>query len=516
MSARWPRQLPTDIQMEILEHMAETARQDVAELVYDDAWRRYARLLQPAILVNSEWAARGTDLLWREPFTPALAKIHPKRRQHYADKVQSLGLYLYRSDHAECPSRFEKLTFPKLKRLYIKGCPKWLDLNLRPYLSSSVTSFTLLECRHLSKSVLDLVAFCCPKLRSVHLDLISEKQGDEHFLRLLQKCRALRELILGQDDRPGFPNTILEKIMNSKHLEVFDAPQKLITYDSTRAILQRSLRLRPFRNLRSLFVNIESRAVASVLAASESLVDLRLSIVDSEYDVFGPVSYLLYLESLDLCFMRPKHLAIQELQAISRLTHLQELGIYRATTSNLEPNPLLAAEIWVDDSFEAWISNYPGLKKLHFDVQPGNSHWISETRTIAEKCPQLTELTMQGLHDIGAWRISERQLFPELQVLQLGQLKAWPFPMRYVFCFGILSCDRDVADFSWGTLSDYEAHEYAMGLARMIDVHAPMLTELRVGWTELGKAVTDAHAAIKASSAALVPRDTDIVMENYP
>jgi hypothetical protein len=434
MSTQRPRQLSIDIQLEILEHMAEAARQDIAEVIYDDAWRHYARLILPAILVNSEWAARGTDLLWREPFTPALARIPSQRRQHYADKVQSLRLYLYRSDNASCPAKFEKLTFPNLRRLYIKGCPRWLDLNFRPYLSSSVTSFTLLRSRHLSKSVLDLVAFCCPKLRSVQLDFISENQGDEHFLLFLQKCRVLQELILGQDDRSRFPDAIMEKIMNGKHLEMFDAPQKLITYDSTRAILQRNLRLRPFRNLRSLYISIESRAVASMISAAESLVDLELSIIDSDCDVFGPIGCLVCLENLDLCFLQPKHLAIQELQAISGLTRLKELGIYRApsTTNTYEPPTLLAADIWVDDSFETWISSYQDLRNFHLDVQPGNSHWISETRIIAERCPRLTELTMQGIHDIGAWKISERQLFPGLKVLHLGQLKGWPFPMRYV------------------------------------------------------------------------------------
>lgn len=69
--------LSTDLQLEILEHLAEAARQGVSELQYDDAWRWYAHLLLPAILVNRAWANRGTHLLWREPFTPALAKISP-------------------------------------------------------------------------------------------------------------------------------------------------------------------------------------------------------------------------------------------------------------------------------------------------------------------------------------------------------------------------------------------------------------------------------------------------------
>ena len=62
--------------------------------------------------------------------------------------------------------------------------------------------------------------------------------------------------------------------------------------------------------------------------------------------------------------------------------------------------------------------------------------------------------------------------------------------------------------------SDDEAKEYAMGLARMINLHAPMLTELRIGKTELGKAVIEAHATIKASFALDVRDVTDVVMED--
>jgi hypothetical protein len=61
--------------------------------------------------------------------------------------------------------------------------------------------------------------------------------------------------------------------------------------------------------------------------------------------------------------------------------------------------------------------------------------------------------------------------------------------------------------------SEDEAKEYALDLARMIHLHAPMLTELRVGQNELGKAVTGAHTTIKTCLAHGV-QDTDTVMED--
>lgn len=77
---------------------------------------------------------------------------------------------------------------------------------------------------------------------------------------------------------------------------------------------------------------------------------------------------------------------------------------------------------------------------------------------------------MDGIHDIGAWRVSSEPLFPALRQLELGRLKPWPFPM-----------------------SAEENREYAKGLARLIQRHAPLLEELSVGRDELSNAVAEAY-----------------------
>lgn len=423
--------LSTEIQLDILELFAENARHAVSELQYDDAWRYYAQLLLPALLVNRDWANRGTSLLWREPFTPALARITPQRRQFYADKVQSIGLYLYRFDHAGCPAAFASLSFPQLKRLEINSCPSSITLDLRPYLSSSITSFTFLGCPHLPRSLLDLIAFCCPKLRKVHLDYTNEDRANEHFLKFLHKCKHLQELSLSSEDGSGITANVLENLISRKQLECLYAPYNLISYSSIATIMQGSSRLRPSRNMRSLYLNIESRAVAPILSATELLVEVQLNLSDSGYDIFGPIGALPCLETVDICFSMPKRLSIQELRSISGLTRLKNLSIYRAAAGPYqEGGPLLIAEAWTDELFESWISSYRNLERLWFGFRPMNSHWISETRIIAKSCPKLIELSMYGIHDIGAWRVSPQPLFPSLQQLELGQLKPWPFPMR--------------------------------------------------------------------------------------
>lgn len=367
MSARTASPLlSTDLQLEILEHFAEAARQGVSELQYDDAWRWYAHLLLPAILVNRAWANRGTHLLWREPFTPALAKISPQRRQFYADKVQSLGLYLYRSDHTGCPAAFANLNFRQLKRFEINSCPSWLQLDLRPYLSSSITSFTLLGCSHFPRSLLDLVAFCCPKLRNVHLDYLAEDQEQEHFLKFLRRCRHLRELTLSSEDGVSIPTNVLENLASRKQLEYLYAPLNTISYHSIETIMRENPRLRPFREARSLFLSMESRAVTSVLSAAESLVEIQLDLADSEHDVFQIIGSLHCLETVEISFAMPKRLTINELQAISSLTRLKDLSMHGPPTELHweDGRPLLIAEPWTDDLFSSWIASFVHLEKL--------------------------------------------------------------------------------------------------------------------------------------------------------
>ncbi|CAD0107878.1 unnamed protein product [Aureobasidium uvarum] len=471
MSVKKCPRLSTELQLEILEVLAEDARHAVSEFQYDKAWRCYAQLLLPAILVNRDWATRGTDLLWREPFTPALAEIHPQRRQLYADKVQSIGLYLYRADHLDSPAAFANLSFPQLKRLEINSCPPCMSLDLRPYLSSSITSFTMLKCSHLPKSLLDLVAFCCPELRDVNLDYGAGDQRNEHFLKFLRKCKRLRELTLSSENGLRFPVDVLENLASRKQLECFCAPLNLISYRSVAAIMQDNPRLRPFRNANNLFLSIESRAVRPVLSAAESLVELQLNLADSEIDVFGLIGTLHCLETVELSFSKPKRLAMHELQSISGLTRLKELSICGPPAEpHRETGPLLVAEAWTDILFDTWISSYSHLEKLLFGVCPMDSHWISETRIVGKSCLKLTTLSMAGIHDIGVWRVSSPPLFPELRYLELGQLKPWPF-----------------------STSAEETDEYAKGLARMIYQHAPMLEKFSVGQNDLADAVVEAY-----------------------
>ncbi|CAD0083525.1 unnamed protein product, partial [Aureobasidium vineae] len=486
MSARKCPRLSTEIQLEILEFLAEDARHAVSEFHYDKAWRCYARFLLPAILVNRDWATRGTDLLWREPFTPALAKIHRQRRQLYADKVQSIGLYLYRADHIECPAAFANLSFPQLKRLEINSCPPWMNLDLRPYLNSSIASFTMLKCDHLPKSLLDLVAFCCPKLRDVHLDCVAGDQRNEHFLKFLRKCKHLRELTLSSENGLRIPVDVLENLVSRKQFECLCAPLNLISYHSIAAIMQDNPRLRPFRNAHNLSLSIESRAVRPVLSTAESLVELQLDLADSENNVFGLIGSLHCLETVELSFSKPKRLAIQELQSISSLTRLKDLSIYGPSADPYqETGPLLVAEGWTDDLFDTWILSYPNLEKLMFAVRPMDSHWISETRIIGKSCSKLTMLSMDGIHDIGAWRVSSRPLFPTLRHLELGQLKPWPF-----------------------STSAEEAEEHANGLAKLIHQHAPVLRGLSVGRDNLADAVAQAYNQLEHVD------NTDVVIYN--
>ncbi|KAI5271189.1 hypothetical protein E4T47_05507 [Aureobasidium subglaciale] len=484
-------QLARETQIEILEYFAEDARHEVAELIYDDAWRCYARLLLPAVLVNRYWCARGTDLLWREPFTPALARIHPQRRQLYANKIQSIGLYLYRADHTNCPASFATLSFPRLKRLEISSCPSGMKLDLEPYLSRSVTSFTMLECRHLPKSVLDLIAYSCSNLRDVHLDYLPEDQHNEHFIKFLKTCKHLRYLTLTSNAGFSLPVNVLENIASRKKLEHFDASRNLISYNSIATMLQASPRLRLFRNIRSLCLDIESRAVAYVLSVTELLVELRLTVTDSQDDVFVPIGSLPCLQTVDLCFSMPKRLSMQELHSISGLTHLKDLSIYSPNSASVSEDAIsLIAEAWTEELFQSWVSRYPDLEKLHLGVRPIGSHWISETRIIAKSCPKLIELLMGGIHDIGAWAVSPEPLFPILQQLDLGQLKPWPFSM-----------------------STQETKEFATRIARIIDQHAPVLEDLSVGYDDLGAVVAAAYEQLKAGKRRLAA-NTGVVISD--
>jgi hypothetical protein len=185
-------------------------------------------------------------------------------------------------------------------------------------------------------------------------------------------------------------------------------------------------------------LSIESRAVKPVLLAAEFLVELQLILADSEHDIFGLLGSFSCLETLELSFSTPKRLTMQELQSISGLTRLKELSICGPPPDpHRENGSLLIAEAWTDDEFESWISSYPNLEKLSFNVRSTNSHWISETRLIGKHCPRLNTLSMDGIHDIGAWRVSFQPLFPELLELELDQLKSWPFSTRYV-AFGFI------------------------------------------------------------------------------
>lgn len=168
---------------------------------------------------------------------------------------------------------------------------------------------------------------------------------------------------------------------------------------------------RPFRDIRYLTVQIESKTVPLLVAGVKSVIGLTLTIEDSRTNPLPQISSLVNLQELHIGYMEQGEWAGADFLALKSLKNLRRLII----SSIFDP---IASPTLTDEEFIPVFENMSELQELVFQVQCVLT--TTAITSLGKHCPQLMICEILGLYDLHGWQSVASPLFPQLQRLELS------------------------------------------------------------------------------------------------
>lgn len=366
-----------------------------------------ATTLRLALLVNKAWAAEAIRVLWEKPPVAALAAIGEDHRQFYARQVRELN-FGGDEDGAE-HLNFRNLEFPRLRRITIdyfrpdNGEKLWLGQYIQP----SMEDFSFYGAEP-AEDILHLLETRCPRLRSIVIDFQFEGLTSSRLIKFFDSCKSLTSIRLPNDIKDTIDNRLLAYLARHDGLEELELGT-FLRYEMLDKIFEGTER--PFRDIRYLAVQIESKTVALLVAGFKSVIGLTLTIEDSRINPLPQVSSLVNLQELHISYMEQGEWAGTDFLALKGLKNLRRLTI----SPIFDP---IASPTLTDEEFISVFENMSELQELVFQVQCVLS--TAAITSLGERCPQLMICEILGLYDLHGWQSVARPLFPQLQRLELS------------------------------------------------------------------------------------------------
>ncbi|KAF7595482.1 hypothetical protein BBP40_005818 [Aspergillus hancockii] len=412
----------------------------VMEYLRDDATN-----LRSALFVNKAWAAEAIRVLWEKPPVAALAAIGDlDHRQLYARQVREL-IFGGDEDGAE-HSNFRNLDFPRLRCITIDYFrpDNQEKLWLGQYIQPSMEDFSFYGAEP-AEDILHLLQTRCPRLKSIVLGFQFEGLTSSRLIKFFDSCKSITSICLSSDIKDPIDGQLLAYLARHDGLERLELGT-FLRYKILDEILEETED--PFRDIRCLAVQIESKAVPLLLAGAKSVTGLTLTIEDSWTDPLPHVSSLVNLQELHISYMEQGDWPGTDFLALKGLKDLRSL--------NISPifDPIVSLTL-TDKEFIPVFENMSELQELVFQVQCVLS--TAAITSLGENCPQLMICEMLGSYDLHPWQSVARPLFPQLQRLELGA----------------------AVDGEQGSLSS-SLSTRAGTLAHLIVEHAPKLEELHL------------------------------------
>ncbi|KAE8142375.1 hypothetical protein BDV38DRAFT_153635 [Aspergillus pseudotamarii] len=363
--------------------------------------------LRSAALVNKSWATEAISVLWQKPPVAALASSQDNHRQFYARQVRELD-FGGPNDGGQ-HSRFRTLEFPRLRRLTIDyfGPKDGEKLWLGQYIQPSLEEFRFYGSEP-AEDLLGLLETRCPRLQSILIDYAFDGINTERLVKFFDCCRSLRSICLPSFMDDFVDDQMLTYLARRHGLEDLELGQT-ITYEMIQKAFQGAEA--PFRSIRRLTVQLESKAVEPLTAAIKSATNLLLTVEDNELSPLPLVRPLINLTELEIVFCREAIWPATDLLALKRLKNLRRLCI-----SSLEDPP--AFPTLTDQEFIQLFGNLGELQHLVFQAQC-NLSTVAIT-SLGTHCRHLESCEIFGSYDLHGWSTIERPLFPQLRQFELG------------------------------------------------------------------------------------------------
>lgn len=366
-----------------------------------------ATTLRSALLVNKAWAAEAIRVLWEKPPVAALVAIGEEHRQFYARQVREL-IFGGDEDGAE-HSNFRNLEFPRLRRITIDYFrpDNGEKLRLGQYIQPSMEDFSFYGAEP-AEDILHLLETRCPRLESIVIDFQFEGLTSSRLIKFFNSCKSLTSICLPSNMRDTIDNRLLAYLARHDGLEELELGT-FLSYE----MLDKTFKgtERPFRDIRYLTVQIESKTVPLLVAGVKSVIGLTLTIEDSRTNPLPQISSLVNLQELHIDYMEQGEWAGADFLALKSLKSLRRLII----SSIFDP---IASPTLTDEEFIPVFENMSELQELVFQVQCVLT--TTAITSLGKHCPQLMICEILGLYDLHGWQSVASPLFPQLQRLELS------------------------------------------------------------------------------------------------
>ena len=368
--------------------------------------RSDASALWSALLVNKTWAVEAIRVLWEKPPVAALAAIDEDRRQFYARQVHELN-FSGDEDGAK-HSTFRNLEFPLLNDVTIDHFrpDNKEELWLGQYIQSSLRDFSFYGAEP-AEDILHLLETRCPRLRSIVIDFQFEGLTPGRLMEFFDSCKSLTSIYLPSNMRAIIDSRLLAYLAYYDGLKDLELG-KFLGYGMLDKILRGTER--PFRDIRFLAVEIESKTLPLLVATVRSVLVLTLAIADSRINPLPHVSSLVNLQKLHIGYEGHVEWVGADFLALKNLKNLRRLNI-----SSIYP---IASPTLTDTEFIPIFEDMRELEELVFQVECALS--TAAITSLGDHCPKLMTCELLGSYDVYCWKSIARPIFPQLRVLKLG------------------------------------------------------------------------------------------------
>lgn len=229
----------------------------------------------------------------------------------------------------------------------------------------------------LSEYSIGLLESRCPRLRAIDIHVLSDSINSGRLLRFFETCNSLTRIYIDWSTNHPIDDRVLAHLAGRDGQLGFgtQSPIKYSTISKAFEII-----LSPFKDIHTLDVRVQSKAVAPLVAAIKSAARLELGVLDNKVMVLPAVSSLAGLIELEVSFQVDVELQADDTLALRSLKHLTKFSLEALGVK-------LSSHTFSDYDSLHLFEGMSNLKHLEFQVVRDMS--INALITLGIHCRQL-------------------------------------------------------------------------------------------------------------------------------
>ncbi|GAM85376.1 hypothetical protein ANO11243_033830 [Dothideomycetidae sp. 11243] len=365
-----------------------------------------------AALVNHAWAEQATRILWRRPYTPALATLSPDRLERLATYVQYLSFIGNRGQEAH--EALAQAAFPHLRCVHFESDKALEAGTISKYLQPGLETLKLVGGYGVRFPLLTLLHDSCPNLQRLTLRLEGIFEKATSLLTFLQTCQSIHTIAIDNCMRHLVSADVLCHLAVRENLQSIELPSYLPLAD-IRMMFEEVPN--PFSQVKHFTMAGREKDLLRFLPHLTSCTHLTLPLYPLNrraQRVSQHIAALHRLRTLEISFTASAKIYFKDLLVLGFLM-LHRFTISRTFSvddSAREFNPGSA----IDTGF---FSAFPELREFAF-LAGGTFDTALALHRLGRACPYLENCNFREGCDFVKLPDTGPPLFPRLKALTVG------------------------------------------------------------------------------------------------